>query len=376
MGEAFARAMNPQLWTQQTDKTRSKTKIKPHDIPASAETINAMTNKLPLLHVRGLTVRFPVENGMIAPVNNLSFDVFSGEIVGIVGESGSGKSMTALSLAQIVPYPGKLSAEKIELNGNDLLNTPEQQVQRILGNELAMIFQDPMSSLNPALSIETQVTEAPRIHRALSRAKAHDLAVQRMNDVHIPAAKARLKQYPHEFSGGMRQRAMIAMGLMNQPALIIADEPTTALDVTIQAQILDVLKEINREFGTAIILISHDIGVILDICERVLVMYGGRIVEDIPAADLLSTVKHPYTEALIATVPDIHANRDEPLASIKGTPPDLNNLPKGCVFAPRCPYVESRCKEESPPLMEAKPGHRLACFVVHDRLQAQAEATS
>lgn len=325
----------------------------------------------PLLRVRGLTVQFPTASGVIAPVNQLSFDIAEGEIIGIVGESGSGKSMTALSIAQLVPYPGLLSADALELHGEDLLRMPPGRVQRLMGTDVAMIFQDPMSSLNPALRIGTQLTEAPRYHRHLSQKEAFELALKRMADVHIPAPEARLKQYPHEFSGGMRQRAMIAMGLMNKPSLIIADEPTTALDVTIQAQIIDVLREINREFGTAIILISHDIGVIMEICARVLVMYGGRIVEDIKTTELMTARKHPYAEALMSAVPMLDADRHKPLASIPGRPPDLDKLPPGCAFAPRCPYVQERCKASVPPLENAGDGHRMACFVRLDEIKTE-----
>ncbi|MCY3834711.1 MAG: dipeptide/oligopeptide/nickel ABC transporter permease/ATP-binding protein [Chloroflexi bacterium] len=326
----------------------------------------------PLLQVRGLTVRFDLESGAIAPVNDINLDLAEGEIVGVVGESGSGKSLTALALAQLVPHPGIVSAHYVRLRGEDITRMSAGQLRYFLGSEMAMIFQDPMSSLNPALKIGTQLTEAPRVHRRLSGKDLHRLALDRMADVHISAAERRLRQYPHEFSGGMRQRAMIAMGLMNSPSLIIADEPTTALDVTIQAQIIDVLREINQEQGTTIMLISHDIGVIVEICSRVLVMYAGRIVEDVKVTDLLTTDKHPYTEALIAAVPAFDSNRDEPLASIPGRPPDLDNLPAGCAFAPRCKYVFERCHREAPPLLHVEETHRIACFL---RTEPPAEAT-
>ncbi len=317
----------------------------------------------PLLQVRGLTVRFDLESGTIVPVNDINVDLAEGEIVGLVGESGSGKSLTALAIAQLVPHPGFLTAQHLRLRGEDITTMPAEALRYFLGSEMAMIFQDPMSSLNPALKIGTQLTEATRVHRRVSGKELRKMALERMADVHISAAETRLRQYPHEFSGGMRQRAMIAMGLMNSPSLIIADEPTTALDVTIQAQIIDVLREINREQGTTIMLISHDIGVIIEICSRVLVMYAGRIVEDVKISELMTADNHPYTEALIAAVPAFDSNRDEPLPSIPGRPPDLDNLPPGYAFAPRCKYVFERCHHETPPLLRIDETHRIACFL-------------
>ena len=320
----------------------------------------------PLLQARGLTVRFDLESGTIVPVNDINLDLAEGEIVGVVGESGSGKSLTALAIAQLVPHPGVMTAQYVRLRGEDITAMPAGELRYFLGSEMAMIFQDPMSSLNPALKIGTQLTEATRVHRRISGKDLHKMALERLADVHISAAETRLKQYPHEFSGGMRQRAMIAMGLMNSPSLIIADEPTTALDVTIQAQIIDVLREINQAQGTTIMLISHDIGVIIEICSRVLVMYAGRIVEDVKITELMTTDKHPYTEALIAAVPAFDSNRDEPLASIPGRPPDLDNLPPGCAFAPRCPYVFEHCYNETPSLLHVDDTHRIACFLRTD----------
>ena len=323
----------------------------------------AISPEPPLLQARGLSVRFELESGTILPVNDINFDLAEGEIVGVVGESGSGKSMTALALAQLVPHPGVVSAEYVRLRGEDITRMSAGQLRYFLGSEMAMIFQDPMSSLNPALKIGTQITEATRVHRRIRGKDLRKLALERMADVHISAAETRLKQYPHEFSGGMRQRAMIAMGLMNSPSLIIADEPTTALDVTIQAQIIDVLREINQEQGTTIMLISHDIGVIVEICSRVLVMYAGRVVEDVKIAELMTSDKHPYTEALMGAAPVFDSNRDEPLASIPGRPPDLDNLPAGCAFAPRCKHVFDRCRHETPPLLPVNETHRIACFL-------------
>jgi oligopeptide/dipeptide ABC transporter ATP-binding protein len=341
-------------------------------LPVDAQPVEGpvkVVSKVRLLEVRGLTVQFATPSGIITPVNNLNFDLAEGEIVGVVGESGSGKSMMALAIAQLVPYPGQLTYEVLNFQNTDISQMPLGYLRRFLGTQLGLIFQDPMSSLNPALKIGTQLTEATRVHRGTSRKEAYKLALQRMDDVHIPAAEVRLKQYPHQFSGGMRQRAMIAMGLMTKPSLIIADEPTTALDVTIQAQILDVLQDINREYGTAIILISHDIGVIMQICTRVLVMYAGRIVEDLKVTELLSGHKHPYTEALIAAVPALDAARDKPLPSIPGRPPDLDRLPAGCAFAPRCPYVIDRCRSAVPPLTSLEDRHQMACFVRTEEIE-------
>ncbi|MDE2950927.1 MAG: dipeptide/oligopeptide/nickel ABC transporter permease/ATP-binding protein [Chloroflexota bacterium] len=358
-----------------SDKSR-QTRGSPDDIPApsQASAVEAPVSQAqPLLQARGLTVRFELESGSISPVNDINIDLAEGEIVGVVGESGSGKSMTALALAQLVPHPGVVSAHYVRLRGEDITRMSAGQLRYFLGSEMAMIFQDPMSSLNPALKIGTQLTEATRVHRRVSGKALRKMALERMADVHISAAETRLKQYPHEFSGGMRQRAMIAMGLMNSPSLIIADEPTTALDVTIQAQIIDVLREINQEQGTTVLLISHDVGVIIEICSRVLVMYAGRIVEDVQITELMTADKHPYTEALIAAVPAFDSDRDEPLASIPGRPPDLDNLPSGCAFAPRCPYVFERCRQEVPALLHVDDNHRIACFLRTEALEdAQA----
>ena len=351
-----------QVFSDKSKESRSShAAVQPPSQPSAVDA--AMSLPQPLLQVSGLTVRFDLESGTIVPVNDINVDLAEGEIVGVVGESGSGKSLTALALAQLVPHPGVVCADYVRLRGEDITRMSAGQLRYFLGSEMAMIFQDPMSSLNPALKIGTQLTEATRVHRGVRGKDLHKLALERMADVHISAAESRLRQYPYEFSGGMRQRAMIAMGLMNSPSLIIADEPTTALDVTIQAQIIDVLREINQEQGTTIMLISHDIGVIVEICSRVLVMYAGRIVEDVQISELLTTDKHPYTEALIAAVPAFDSNRDQPLASIPGRPPELDNLPAGCAFAPRCKYVFERCHQEAPALLHVDDNHRIACFL-------------
>ncbi len=372
LGEALARAMNPLLWTAADDG--------PDATPTGQATGRVSTaapgstagpggsRGIPLLEVEGLTVRFPTPRGVVTPVRDISFTIYQGEIVGVVGESGSGKSLTALAIAHLVPYPGTSGARSVRLRGEDLLRLSPARRHRVLGTDLAMVFQDPMSSLNPALRVGLQLIEAPQVHRALDRGSAWRLAVTRMRDVHIPAPDARMRQYPHEFSGGMRQRAMIAMALMNAPSLIIADEPTTALDVTVQAQIIDVLQEVNRAHGAAVLLISHDIGVIAEICTRVLVMYAGRIIEDADLGAILRAPAHPYTQALIAAVPTLDVDRARPLNAIPGRPPDLEAIPPGCAYAPRCPYAIERCRVEVPPLDDLPGGRRVACWVAAARL--------
>ncbi len=386
VGEALAHAMNPLLWAHSkavaevgvnasTGPSRGKGNgTGSHEPEPTRLRSSPGSARPPLLHVERLAVSFSTAQGDITPVAGLSFDIGEGEMVGIVGESGSGKSMTALAIAQLVPYPGRVSADALRLHGEDLLSLPGHRLQQFLGTELAMIFQDPMSSLNPALRIGLQLTEAAEVHRRLSHRQALGQASARLRDVHIPAPEARMAQYPHEFSGGMRQRAMIAMGLMTHPSLIIADEPTTALDVTIQAQIIDVLREVNRQYGTAILLISHDIGVVSEICDRVLVMYAGRIVEDISTEKLVREPTHPYTRALMAAVPDMAASSDQPLAAIPGSPPDLGALPPGCPFAPRCPEATDRCRRQDPGLEQVAEGHHIACWVERERLLPRQQA--
>jgi peptide/nickel transport system permease protein len=376
IGEAVARALNPILWTTHA---RSRRRTEVHDrTPENAPIVppngrdalrDAPLVSLPedvLLHVDGLSVTVPTDGGVITPVDQVSFDLRPGEVLGIVGESGSGKTMTALAIAQLVPYPATIAAGALVFRGQDLLHTSRRQRTAVLSTELAMVFQDPMSSLNPALRMQTQLTEATRIHRHVSGATARRRASELLREVGISAPETRMRQYPHEFSGGMRQRATIAMALMIRPSLIIADEPTTSLDVTIQAQIVDVLLELNRVHGTAIILISHDLALISQTCHRALVMYAGSVVEDIPI-HLLGKAAHPYTQALMASVPNIAASREQPLAAIKGSPPDLHDLPAGCRFAPRCPVAVERSHTERPPLERFRGGRRVACWVARER---------
>jgi oligopeptide transport system ATP-binding protein len=324
----------------------------------------------PLLSVRNLSTRFRTERGTVRAVDGVSFDVAAGETLAIVGESGSGKSVTALSILRLIPDPpGKIEEGEILFDGQDLLKLDDAGVRAIRGNRIAMIFQEPMSSLNPALTVGMQVGEPINLHRRSPWAAALDKAAELLGKVRISDGKSRLNSYPHQYSGGMRQRVMIAMALACQPQLIIADEPTTALDVTVQAQILALLKELTREANSAMILITHDLGVVARYADRVAVMYGGRIVETASARELYKSPRHPYTLGLMASVPRLDGDTDRPLVPIDGQPPDLATLPPGCAFAPRCRQVTDRCRAERPPLVESAPHHFSACFF-HDRLAA------
>jgi len=324
------------------------------DVPAADE---------PVLVVEGLTVTFPTADGAITPVRGISFTVGDGERVGIVGESGSGKSLTALSLARLVPHPGTVSADRVEFLGRELSGVRSTDRDRVLGTSMAMVFQDTTTSLNPALRIGVQLSEVAEVHGELRRSDARRRAVERLRAVRLSGPERRLKQFPHELSGGMRQRVMIAVGLMGEPRLIIADEPTSALDVTVQQQILRLLKEIGDETGASCLLITHDIAVATELCDRILVMYAGRIVEDIDAARLWKGPAHPYTRALLAAVPDLETDRSVELASIPGRPPDVADLPAGCAFAPRCAFATEQCRQEAPPLrIDETDSHRVACW--------------
>jgi oligopeptide transport system ATP-binding protein len=324
----------------------------------------------PLLSVRNLSTRFRTDRGTVRAVDGVSFDVAAGETLAIVGESGSGKSVTALSILRLIPDPpGRIEEGEIVFDGQDLLKLDDAAIRAIRGNRIAMIFQEPMSSLNPALTVGMQVGEPVNLHRKSTWAKALDKAAELLGKVRIPDGRSRLNSYPHQYSGGMRQRVMIAMALACQPQLIIADEPTTALDVTVQAQILALLKELTREANSAMILITHDLGVVARYADRVVVMYGGRVVETAPARDLYKTPRHPYTLGLMASVPRLDGDTERPLVPIEGQPPDLATLPPGCAFAPRCKRATELCQNERPPLVESAPNHFSACFF-HDRLAA------
>src|SRR5262245_20088302 len=317
----------------------------------------------PLLQVRNLTTRFNTERGRLTAVDQVSFDIGAGETVAIVGESGSGKSVTALSIMRLVPSPpGRIESGEVIFDGQDLFKLDEAAMRAVRGNAIAMIFQEPMSSLNPALTVGMQVAEPLNLHRGAAWAKALRQAEELMRRVRIPDAASRLASYPHQYSGGMRQRVMIAMALACQPRLIIADEPTTALDVTVQAQILDLLKELTRETGSSLLLITHDLGVVARYADRVAVMYGGRIVETAPARALYKHPHHPYTMGLMASVPRLDSEAGQRLVPIEGQPPDLALLPPGCAFSPRCRSVTDACRSGRPPLVEVGAQHLKACF--------------
>ena len=315
-----------------------------------------------VLDVRDLKVTFPGPAGPIRAVRGVTFSVRRGEAVGVVGESGSGKSLTALAVSQLVDDTGRVEASRLELLGTDLRSGGAQAHRHLLGTSLAMVFQDPMTSFNPTRRMGGQLAEVARHHQGMDRKQAFARAVDRLRAVRIPDAEKRATQYPHEFSGGMRQRAMIGMGVMGNPALIVADEPTTALDVTVQQQVLDLLRSIREADDVALILISHDVTVVGEVCDRVLVMYAGKIVEDLPAAGLASVAQHPYTRALVAAVPDMATDLERPLAVVPGRPVDPSEVPTGCAYAPRCPLADARCRAEEPPMAPAAGGTLVACW--------------
>ncbi|NDG40502.1 MAG: ABC transporter ATP-binding protein [Betaproteobacteria bacterium] len=318
----------------------------------------------PLLSVRNLVTRFRTGRGTITAVDHVSFDVAAGETLAIVGESGSGKSVTALSILRLIPDPpGQIESGEILFDGKDLLKLSDQEIREVRGNRIAMIFQEPMSSLNPSLTVGLQVGEPINLHRKAPWSVALDKARELLGMVRMSDTASRVTAYPHQFSGGMRQRAMIAMALACEPQLIIADEPTTALDVTVQAQILDLLKDMAARTGSALILITHDLGVVARYADRVVVMYAGRVVESAPAEELYARPRHPYTRGLMASVPRLHTDAGERLVPIEGQPPDLSRMPVGCAFAPRCRQATDICRNEPPPLRDCGPQHRVACVL-------------
>jgi oligopeptide transport system ATP-binding protein len=326
-----------------------------------------------LLEVKGLETQFITPDGTIYAINGVSFSVENGETIGIVGESGCGKSMTMLSILGLVPTPpGKIAAGTALFHGQDLLKMSEDQLQKIRGAQIGMIFQDPMTSLNPVLTIGRQITETIEVHLGLNHTQANQRAAELLEMVGIPKAKDRLNDYPHQFSGGMRQRAMIAMALSCNPQILIADEPTTALDVTIQAQILELVKNLRDEFGMTIIWITHDLGIIANLARRVIVMYGGYFIEEAPVKELFRNPQHPYTLGLLGSLPRLDHDLREPLVSIDGAPPVLHQKPAYCPFAPRCSYVTEACRQANPILEEITPGHRVACWVKPKFRSAQA----
>ncbi len=315
-----------------------------------------------VLRVEDLRVSFPTRTGWTNPLRGITFSIAPGESVGVVGESGSGKSLTALAAARLIEPPGVVTAARIDVDGTPLLSTPERQARHLLGTSLAMVFQDPTTSFNPTRRIGGQLAEVAVQHQGMSRRQALARAVDRLRAVRVPAPERRVRQYPHEFSGGMRQRAMIGMGLMASPRLIIADEPTTALDVTVQRQVLRLLATVRRETDAAILLITHDITVVGQTCDRILVMYAGRIVEELPASELHTATRHPYTRALMSAVPELDTDREQPLVVIPGRPPEPDNYPPGCAFAPRCPRATDVCRRVDPELMPMGTAHRAACW--------------
>ncbi len=320
----------------------------------------------PVLEVKDLKTYFFTREGIVRAVDGVSFEVGKGQALGIVGESGCGKSVTSLSIMRLVPYPGRVVEGQVILHRDgqavDLLGLSEEEMRHIRGNVISMIFQDPMTSLNPVLTVGFQVAEPLQVHLGLRPTEARQRALELLRRVGIPDAERRLDDYPHQFSGGMRQRVMIAMALACNPRLLIADEPTTALDVTIQAQILDLIMRLNRELGTAVILITHDLGVVAELCHRVVVMYAGRIVEAADADSLFNNPKHPYTVGLMGSVPRLGPKVKERLKPIRGLPPNLLNPPAGCRFRPRCPHATAQCAEE-PPTVSVGPDHQVACWL-------------
>jgi peptide/nickel transport system ATP-binding protein len=323
-------------------------------------------NPAPLLEIEDLKVYFANRDGIFRAVDGVSCTLDQGETLGIVGESGCGKSVTAMSILRLIPSPPSVVAGgAIRYRGTDLLQVSEQRMREIRGNEISMIFQDPMTSLNPVLTIGEQIAETVTLHQKLGKRASWDRAVEMLQLVNIPEPVKRAREFPHQFSGGMRQRAMIALALACNPNVLIADEPSTALDVTIQAQILDLMQKLKQEFGTAIIMITHDLGVVAETCARVLVMYAGRKVEEAPVADLFREPLHPYTQGLLASIPKLNAQgrgRRQRLTEIPGMVPSLSDQLKGCPFAPRCPRATDQCRETTPPLEPRGAGRTAACW--------------
>jgi peptide/nickel transport system permease protein len=373
-GEALSRALNPRLWVTGPRRTRRA----PAAGPAPAAAGSATAARLPAppgdaadaVVVENLRITLPSGGPPRTLVDGVSFRLRAGEVLGIVGESGSGKTLTSLAVGQLLPHPLRMEAARIELGGTELTALPPGRLARVLGTGLAMIFQDPMSSMNPAARVGSQLTDGARRHRGLSREEARAEAVKRLGEVRMGDTRRALRRYPYQFSGGMQQRIMIAMGLMARPRVLIADEPTTALDVTVQAQVLEVLRDINASEGTAIILISHNLGVINQLCDRVLVMYAGRVVEEGGRERLLADPQHPYTRALLAAVPVLPGTAlagtspAAELSTIPGRPPRPDEDVPGCAFAARCPVAISRCTAERPALTATAADGQVACFVV------------
>jgi oligopeptide transport system ATP-binding protein len=329
-----------------------------------------------ILSVRELATHFETDRGIVKAVDGVSFDVSRGETLGMVGESGSGKTVTSLSLMRLAPRTARVEFGTIDFNGIDLASVSDKEMCKIRGRRIAMIFQDPMTSLNPFLKVSTQLIEATTLHLGYTRDQAYEHAVKMLKTVGIAGAEERVDNYPHQFSGGMRQRVMIAMALSCDPELLIADEPTTALDVTIQAQILELIKDLKARSGTSIILITHDLGVIAGMTDRVVVMYAGRIMEQAPTRVLFSRPANPYTIGLLKSIPDVGNDRQRELYQIPGMPPDLAQLPHGCAFQERCYRAEDICRKESPPLMQIDHDHLSRCHFANQVYAGSDEATA
>ena len=322
-----------------------------------------MENQEQLLNIENLTTRFYTEEGVVHAVEDVSYQLYKGDTLGVVGESGCGKSVHAMSIMGLIPSPpGKIESGKVEFLGQNLLDLSENEMRKVRGNQIAMIFQDPMTSLNPVLTVGFQITEALKLHQNMNKKQARDRAAELLSLVGIPEAKQKLDDYPHHFSGGMRQRAMIAMALSCDPIILIADEPTTSLDVTIQAQIIDLVNNLKEKLGMSVIWITHDLGVIARMVNRVNVMYAGMIIEKGTVNEVFDNPKNPYTVGLLGSLPNPEDTSKKKLYSIPGEPPDLIGEIQGCPFAPRCTFVVDRCRQEMPPLEKINKNHEVACW--------------
>ncbi len=317
-----------------------------------------------LLEIRDLAVQFKTDEGIVRAVNGIAYELGAGNSLGIVGESGSGKSVSSLAVLRLIPRPaGQITGGEVMFDGEDLLQIDANDMREIRGGRISMIFQDPMSSLNPVLTVGRQIDEAQRLHLGVNKSQAWERTVGLLDRVGIPSPAERANDYPHQLSGGMQQRAMIAMAISCEPQLLIADEPTTALDVTIQAQVIELISDLRTELGMAAILITHDLALVAGFCEEIVVMYAGYIVERAPARDVFYTPKHPYTIGLLESMPSISAARGDKLSAIPGAPPDMTNLPLGCPFAPRCRFVKDKCLEEMPPVDMISKDRSIRCWV-------------
>ena len=328
----------------------------------------------PVLEVKHLSTSFFTDDGEVKAVRDVSFELYAGETLGIVGESGCGKSVTAMSVLGLVQRPGRIVDGEVLFKDRDLTKLNQEELRQVRGRDIAMIFQDPLSSLNPVLRIGYQIDEAMLVHDRIPKAEVRERGIDLLRQVRVPDAQRRSRDYPHQFSGGMRQRAMIAMGLSNRPEVLIADEPTTALDVTVQAQILELLRDLNKETGTSIILITHNLGVVAGLCKRVIVMYAGEIVEEGPVEQIFESPQHPYTWSLLRSLPRVDSNRRDRLRSIEGLPPDLIALPPGCKFNPRCPFRIEKCFADEPELVPVASAQHAACWVTMKRANEEMGA--